>query len=429
MTTEDQYQSQIETSASSSCSLPKFSLTDPSAPTLKSPQTVFDTTKNRSAARTAAVFYSKCSIEGIPAKDADDAALESHSAYRDWWRQERFTKGGNDTTSQLQMQLSRCKRRFSDLARQNLVEVENTDEVHLISEAEEECEEDFVISEEVGNAKNDLLQSLSSANGDTNNAIFSEHLQRMSSLCSFSSSNLLLSGVWVTLSRPDFKECLGQNESGEFIYTLGRMAFDMFRPTNLRCNIQGIFTVFGDVGENVDEMYIPWNIRKQALHKIRSYNIAVAFTIEPPSTASFSRPLRALLTNHGYILPDLFKPRRHSFWFTHGILEEDHQDFSPSSDSSDDTSPSSTSSTGPSLEWTEIFGDHVVSGRNAKEKARILAAQVLLGASIPDKINADGSMEYWLKRPIGGYLDTFYVDHTLQICKGNLGSIFVLHRI
>lgn len=48
-------------------------------------------------------------------------------------------------------------------------------------------------------------------------------------------------GMWLTLSKPTYKDNLGPNQEGDPQYTLGRMAFDMFRPTQLVCSIQGNF--------------------------------------------------------------------------------------------------------------------------------------------------------------------------------------------
>ena len=47
-------------------------------------------------------------------------------------------------------------------------------------------------------------------------------------------------GTWLNLSKPTFTECQGRNEHGEYMYTLGRLSFDMFRPTNLKCSIRAI---------------------------------------------------------------------------------------------------------------------------------------------------------------------------------------------
>ena len=50
-----------------------------------------------------------------------------------------------------------------------------------------------------------------------------------------------LEGMWLTLSRPNFHDCLGLNEQREYMYTLGRMSFGMYKPTNIVCSVQGLF--------------------------------------------------------------------------------------------------------------------------------------------------------------------------------------------
>ena len=50
-----------------------------------------------------------------------------------------------------------------------------------------------------------------------------------------------LEGMWLTLSRPNFHDCLGLNEQREYMYTLGRMSFGMYKPTNIVCSVQGTF--------------------------------------------------------------------------------------------------------------------------------------------------------------------------------------------
>lgn len=50
-----------------------------------------------------------------------------------------------------------------------------------------------------------------------------------------------LEGNWLTLSKPTYNECKGKSERGEYLYSLGRMSFDMFKPTNLVCSMQASF--------------------------------------------------------------------------------------------------------------------------------------------------------------------------------------------
>lgn len=88
---------------------------------------------------------------------------------------------------------------------------------------------------------------------------------------SFGPGATRLEGTWMSLSKPNFAGCLGQNANGDYRYTLGRMAFgtskfkrclcllapsidvlyslnncyplDMFQPTQLVCSIQGTFNL------------------------------------------------------------------------------------------------------------------------------------------------------------------------------------------
>ncbi|KAL3912637.1 MAG: hypothetical protein SGARI_001052, partial [Bacillariaceae sp.] len=46
-----------------------------------------------------------------------------------------------------------------------------------------------------------------------------------------------LVGNWLTISKPKYSELKGTTVDGQSIYTLGRISFDMFKPTNLKCSI------------------------------------------------------------------------------------------------------------------------------------------------------------------------------------------------
>lgn len=103
------------------------------------------------------------------------------------------------------------------------------------------------------------------------------------------------------------------------------------------------------------------------------------------------------MTTFGYILPHPSVPNRFYVWFTGGLLEEvvskDHI-------------------TRPSAEWRRIF--HHSPGRSLKSRAQLVAARLLLGAHVPDRMDeTDGSMEYFFHRPIGGngsqYIDVSFV--------------------
>jgi hypothetical protein len=91
-------------------------------------------------------------------------------------------------------------------------------------------------------AKKRLFREIASSGGDTTTAGFQAALDMLTKLydptkfdarkkpSSTRSSiqkdqPLQLEGMWITLSRPNFSECLGQNPMDEYMYTLGRMSF------------------------------------------------------------------------------------------------------------------------------------------------------------------------------------------------------------
>jgi hypothetical protein len=107
--------------------------------------------------------------------------------------------------------------------------------------------------------KQDLLQELAISGGDVTTPRFTEILDQLIKLYKPSHfdariktrrDNLRshLGGMWINLSKPNFPGCIGKNADNEYMYTLGHMSFDMFRPTNLVCSIQGAFNPVHYVG-------------------------------------------------------------------------------------------------------------------------------------------------------------------------------------
>jgi len=234
-------------------------------------------------------------------------------------------------------------------------------------------------------------------------------------------------GTWLTLSKPNWFGKLGENDNGDPLYTLGRMSFDMFSPTNLVCSLQGNFNRIEIVsGEDRKAMLeaVPKKLREEVESGktvLRTYNVVTAFTIES-SIAAFPdapnkdviRPIRGIMTTYGYSLPDPDTPNRHSVWFTGGRIE-------PNNDMSD------------ILPWKNFFTLHPPS-HSFGEKAKLLAVKLLMGATIPKEVDEeDGSMNYVFTRPLGGhgmvYVDVLYIDESLRIVKGQRGTTFVFSRV
>jgi hypothetical protein len=120
------------------------------------------------------------------------------------------------------------------------------------------------------------------------------------------------------------------------------------------------------------------------------------------------------MTTYGYTLPDPKSSKRQSVWITGGKIE-------PNDDIADQ------------MEWKKLFEAHPPN-HAFSEKAKLLAVKLLMGATIPDTMDATtGSMEYTFTRPLGGhgmaFVDTLYCDESLRIVKGHRGTIFVFTRM
>ena len=108
------------------------------------------------------------------------------------------------------------------------------------------------------NLKNDTIDILRNAGGDSTNPRFASSLKVLSSIYKgrgydaravsseasasdnahdpISSSSI--EGSWDLVSKPTYPDCLGRNEDGEFMYTLARMSFSMLSPGDVVCSIQ-----------------------------------------------------------------------------------------------------------------------------------------------------------------------------------------------
>mmetsp|Transcript_22002 Transcript_22002/g.47831 ORF Transcript_22002/g.47831 Transcript_22002/m.47831 type:complete len:606 (+) Transcript_22002:143-1960(+) len=252
-------------------------------------------------------------------------------------------------------------------------------------------------------------------------------------------------GTWLMISPPEYPSCLGKNADGDSLFTLGRMTFDMFQPSNLVCSIQKQYNTIKSVELKDFLSCVPKSLRKEVDNerngrcsgRLKTYNIIASFTIEQPDGSPSnedappdkSKKLRGILTSYGYALPDPTNPDRKSIWFTGGTIEPAEND---------------------SLEeWKKIFGTTSVTsfpseappvGDTTKkqslieaEKARTLASKILLGA-VHAPMDNQGIVGFHLKKPIGGhgsaYCDIVYnMDDTLRVMRGHSGSIYVFKRV
>lgn len=310
----------------------------------------------------------------------------------------------------------------------------STAPMHIIEPEQQTAIPPHVSPTDVQQARDGILRQLAISGGETTSREFADCLETLQShfdkdICVDTClDNCEMSeGTWLTLTKAMFFGNLGENDDGDPMYTLGRMSFDMFSPTQLVCSLQGNFNSVERV-DDADRMdllersAIPKSMREEVQagnSLLRTYNIVTAFTIELPlcdfpnaPNKDTRRPIRGIMTTFGYTLPDPEQPNRHSVWITGGKIE-------PNDDPQDQA------------EWNRLFGMHPPS-HSFGEKAKLLAVQLLMGATIPSEMQPDGSLEYTFTRPLGGhgfaYVDTLYVDETMRIVRGHRGTTFVFSR-
>lgn len=125
-------------------------------------------------------------------------------------------------------------------------------------------------------------------------------------------------------------------------------------------------------------------------------------------------PIKCLITNHGFCVPDPATPNRISVWFTGGSIVP-------------------VDGTDAFAQWKELFDQSLAPRRDMAEFARVLAARILIGAQVPEGMSENGSMRYSFRRPIGGhghvYCDVLYADDQFRILKGHHGSIFIFAKL
>lgn len=307
--------------------------------------------------------------------------------------------------------------------------------------------------------RSELIDALLSSEGDVDDPRFLSALDVLSTAFKSNSGNTnyslssILNGSWRSLSRPSYHYggCLGMNERGSFVYTLGRMCFNMFKPSSLRCTVQSTMNIIQPVCvmDNNAPRAAPWSLRRElALVRddpnephvqpntmLKSYDIVIALTIEPGQFKAAknetipSPPCRVRATHvvRGYFLPDPEVPNRLTVWFTGGELAP-----APPPPGGKHATPAEVpfgeERFGGMNDWMSLFG--VAHKRSWGESISLMGAKLFLGAELPDGMGRDGSMRYMLHRPYGGhgkgYVDVVYADSELLITKGNSGTLHVM---
>lgn len=125
-------------------------------------------------------------------------------------------------------------------------------------------------------ARERLLQDLAVTKGETSSECFQSALKILQQhqyhpqQQQTDSSNCSRAGMWLTLTKPTFFDCLGETADGDPMYTLGRMSFGLCAPTNLVCSLQGNFNSIERVVSSSSDskqstMPVPKSLRDEVL--------------------------------------------------------------------------------------------------------------------------------------------------------------------
>ena len=233
-------------------------------------------------------------------------------------------------------------------------------------------------------AKTELREALATYGGDTKNEIVARAIEKLSSLNPTTSPALsaeLMDSDWLLISAPNFPDGK-QGEDGKYIYTLGRLAFNMFQPVELKLAIERVsLPIF--VLENGPQ---------------RSYDILVEFTI----TDEKYPQLQGIVRNLGVCEP--INDRTLEVKFTGGLLMPQ-----------DSTNLAS---------WQSIFGNQ--GGRrnkSAKDKLMSIVFKSMFGLAQPEGMNPEtGEVSFSMRRSPKGQLEIIYLDEELRITRGKRGK-------
>jgi hypothetical protein len=197
----------------------------------------------------------------------------------------------------------------------------------------------------------------------------------------------LRDGDWTLISAPSFPD--GERRpDGTYCYTLGRLAFNMFQPRDLKVVIN-----------RVSQPVLPIAKGKQ-----RSHDIVVEFTTVSKDTPT----LRGIVRNLGVCQPEGDDKLR--VQFTGGSLE-----------------PASGTDLAA---WKQVFEHPERPPRGSlKEWWQNLMLRLMFGLVPPQGMDPDtGRTEFQMKRSPKGSLTILYLDEELRITRGQKETILVCER-
>jgi hypothetical protein len=239
-------------------------------------------------------------------------------------------------------------------------------------------------------AKTMLREALAACGGNTKHETVAAAIEKLAELNPIPAptrNHELMDGQWLLINAPNFPNGQ-QRPDGKYVYTLGRLAFNMFQPTSLKIVI-----------DRVLQPVLPIGNEQQ-----RTHDIIVEFSTVDEDTPT----LKGIVHNFGICEP--MNDKTLQVQFTGGSL-------TPKDKNEIET-------------WEAIFGEQSQSTkRSLKEKLTASVLRMLFGIVPPQGMDLKtGEVTFRMKRSPKGKLEMLYLDEELRITRGQRGTVLVCER-
>jgi hypothetical protein len=240
------------------------------------------------------------------------------------------------------------------------------------------------------NAKQVLFEALKNNDGDTKNEAVVAAIEKLAFLnpnTSPTENSDLLEGNWLLINAPNFPN-RQQDNQGRYIYTLGRLAFNMFEPVNLLVEIERVLQPVFPTGKGNE----------------RTHDIIVEF-----KTIDRNIPeLKGIVKNLAVCLPQ-DKDTLQVKFIGGELIPLDNSKMQ---------------------QWLTVFGqDYPKSKVNFKEKIASIFIKWMFGIDKTSEIEPEtGKRVFTMKKSPKGLLKVLYLDEDLRITKGNRETVLVCQR-
>jgi hypothetical protein len=240
-------------------------------------------------------------------------------------------------------------------------------------------------------AKTKLREALATYEGNTKHeavAAAIEKLVHLNPTAAPARSEAVMDGQWILISAPNFPNG-EQRADGKYVYTLGRLAFNLFQPTSLKIVIDRVMQPVAPVGKGQQ----------------RTHDIIVEFTTADENTPT----LQGIVHNFGICEPADDKTLQ--VQFTGGELAPKNQN--------------------EMAAWKAIFGDQSKpSRRGLKETLTNIVLKIMFGIVPPQGMDhKTGRVSFKMRKSPKGSLALLYLDEELRITRGERGTVLVCERL